>query len=90
MSVNEGTATGQDTWDVATVCRKALNRELYGGDAPNDSNALSEVWRTRTASDFGAAFTISHRGRIVAVMVMAVDEIDEHEPLLRPNWGGDT
>ena len=65
------TAPDGNSRELARICREALNQELYGGDAPHDSNALSEVWPTAA----GAGFTIQRHGRTYGVAVAPVEDI---------------
>lgn len=39
-------------FSLADTCREALNQEIYGGRAPSDSNALTEVYRTASGTGF--------------------------------------
>ena len=68
-------------WKTAETCREAVNQEVYGGHAPSDSSALTEVWRTAT----GAAFEVElDGGRKLAVVVAPVELIHDQA---RPDWG---
>lgn len=68
-------------WELAGICRKAINQEVYGGDTPNDSNALTEVWPTAE----GAAFTGEHRGQKYMVLVMPEDSLPQPGSLGYPD-----
>lgn len=59
----------QDAWEIAEACRAGIDREFYGGTAPNDSNALTEVWSTRS----GVGFTVQRHGRMFGVLVDVTD-----------------
>lgn len=63
-----GSAVVTATQELAGICREALNQEIYGGQAPSSSNALTEVWPTAA----GAAFTVSHDDGEFAVIVVPV------------------
>jgi hypothetical protein len=69
-----------DAWEAACASRDGIDREIYGGEAPNDSNALTEVWPTAT----GAGFTVERGGRTYGVVVALADSLGD---LIRPDWG---
>lgn len=58
---------GNEAWELAEICREGVNGGVYGGEAPHDSNALSETWPTVK----GAGFTTEYRGRTYCVIVTA-------------------
>lgn len=58
-----------DPAELARICREAINQEIYGGDCPGDSTALSEAWPTA----HGAAFTIDEHIVIIAPAAMVTD-----------------
>jgi hypothetical protein len=70
---------GGSAWELAGICREALDQEVYGGMAPSDSNALTEVWPTSA----GAAFTMEHDDGTFAVIVVPVDAA---KGLVDPDW----
>ena len=70
----------EDIWELAKVFRKAVNRERYDGRAPNDSNALTEVWPTAA----GAAFTFEMGGEILAVIIAPAADVTGG--LARPDY----
>jgi len=55
--------------EITTHCREAINERIYHGNAPHDSNALSETWPTED----GAAFTGEHQGHKYIVIVLPQD-----------------
>lgn len=55
--------------EVAGICREALNREIYGGRAPSDSSALTEM---RPTAGNGAGFTVETDSGTFAVEVRRV------------------
>ena len=69
-----------DAMEIVQACRDGIDREFYGGDAPHDSNALTEVWPTST----GAGLTTQRHGRTFAVVVAPVEDVTV---LARPDWG---
>ena len=70
-----------EAWRLALVCREALNHEVYGGHAPSDSNALTEVWPTAA----GAAFVIETGAGKIAVILAPEDAIrDQARPGAAP------
>jgi hypothetical protein len=66
-----------EAWRLALACRAALDHEVYGGRAPSDSNALTEVWPTAA----GAAFVIDTDAGKIAVILAPEDAVSDQARL---------
>lgn len=71
-------------WDLVHRCRDAIDQELYGGAAPSDSNALTEVRPT----ECGAAFVVETDEGKVAIMIAPLAEVGpvSRMRLVDPRW----
>ena len=79
----------EDIWLAAQACRAALDREFYGGNAPSDSNALTEAWPTRTGAGFILGRGTSQHANDDDDIAVIIAPLGKVRDMIHPHYGDD-